>query len=132
MKTNHDPTSKLTTANVDISHRKILIGGACMAAAASLPMATMSATAKEANVSTSSNQQKGEHPMPTIATKDGTQIIWGAELGEYAKYLEASDDEKIAKLYTFNKDVGLLGTGVKYINLRNPQDKVPQPIDKYR
>jgi non-heme chloroperoxidase len=66
--------SKLTTSNVDISHRKILIGGACMAAAASLSAVTMAATAKQANVSTSSKQSKGGHTMNTITTKGGTQI----------------------------------------------------------
>ena len=30
------------------------------------------------------------------------------------------------------KEFGSLSADVKYINLRNPQDKVPQPIDKYR
>ena len=73
-------------------------------------------------------------PHITLRSKDDVEIIWGAEFGEYAKYLEASDEEKLAKLYTHYKEFGSFGAGgsVKYLNLRNPQDKVPQPIDKYR
>ena len=53
--------SKLTTIDVGISRRKILIGGACMAAAGSLPPVTMAATAKMANVSASSKQASHLH-----------------------------------------------------------------------
>ncbi len=71
-------------------------------------------------------------PHIVLHTKDDTQIIWGAEIGEWAKYLEAKDEQKLAKLYSYYREFGSLSAGAKYINLRDPQDRVPQPIDKYR
>jgi len=71
-------------------------------------------------------------PHIVLRSKDGTQIIWGAEIGEWTKQLEATDEQKLAKLYAYYRDYGSLSAGARYINLRDPQDKVPQPIDKYR
>lgn len=62
---------------------------------------------------------------------DNTEIIWGAQIGAWQRYLEASDEEKLAKLYGYYKEYGSLLNGVKYINLRDPQLRIPQPIDKY-
>jgi len=84
------------------------------------------------DVSNFKGRKNAREPHVTLRSKDDVQIIWGAEFGEYAKYLEASDQEKLGKLYTYYKDFGSLGGEAKYINLRNPQDKVPQPIDRYR
>lgn len=83
------------------------------------------------DVSNYKGRKNAREPHITLRSKDDAQIIYGAEIDEYAKFLEASDQEKIAKLYTYYKEFGSLGAGVKYINLRNPQDKVPQPIDRY-
>jgi len=71
-------------------------------------------------------------PHIIFNTKGDTQIWWGAEIGEWAKHLEAKDEQKLAKLYTYYMEHGSLSADVKYINVRDPQDKVPQPIDKYR
>ncbi len=71
-------------------------------------------------------------PHMTLRSKDGTQIIWGAEIGEWSKQFEAKDEQKLAKLYAYYRDYGSLSAGAKYINLRDPQDKIPKPIDKYR
>lgn len=84
------------------------------------------------DISNFKGQKRPREPHIVLFTKDGTQVIWGAEIGEWAKYLEAKDEQKLAKLYTYYKEYGSLSAGVKYINLRDPQDKVPQPIDKYR
>jgi len=85
------------------------------------------------DVSNFKGQKNPREPHITMRSKDGVQIIWGAEFGEYAKYAEASDNEKLAKLCTHYKDFGSLGAqgSVKYINLLFPQDKLHQPIEKY-
>jgi hypothetical protein len=87
-----------------------------------------------AQVDVTNYRGRKNHSEPHIVlqSKDGTQILWGAELREWAKYLEARDDEKLAKLYAYFHEHGSLGGDIKYIDLRNPQDRVPQPIDKYR
>jgi hypothetical protein len=69
-------------------------------------------------------------PHISLYTKDGTQIIWGAELGTWQRHLESPDDDKLAKLYTYYQQYGTL-SGVKYINLRDPQQKIYLPVDKY-
>lgn len=73
-------------------------------------------------------------PHIVLYTKDNIPIIWGAEWGKWQQYLETTDTEKLGGLLRHYKQRGgtLLG-GVKYIiiNLRDPQDKIPLPIDKY-
>lgn len=69
-------------------------------------------------------------PHISLYTKDGTQIIWGAEIGTWQRHLESPDDDKLAKLYTYYQQYGTL-SGVKYINLRDPQQKIYLPVDKY-
>jgi hypothetical protein len=69
-------------------------------------------------------------PHICLYTKDGTQIIWGAELATWQRHLESPDDDKLAKLYTYYQQYGTL-SGVKYINLRDPQQKIYLPVDKY-
>lgn len=66
-----------------------------------------------------------------LYTKDNTEIIWGAEFGKWQRYMESNDQEKLAKLYGYYKENGTLLNSAKYINLRDPQNSVPRPIDKY-
>jgi hypothetical protein len=66
-----------------------------------------------------------------LYSNDDSQIIWGAELGKWQRHLESTDEEKLAKLYSYYKDYGSLSGGARYINLRDPRDKIPLPIDKY-
>lgn len=70
-------------------------------------------------------------PHIVLYTTDNTEVIWGAELGKWQRHLEANDAEKLAKLYAHYKEYGTLLGEVKYINLRDPQDRINLPIDKY-
>lgn len=67
-----------------------------------------------------------------LIAKDGTQIYWGAELGQWGKYMELSDEKKLAKLYTFYKDCNyqLMGKS-NFINLRDSKYEVPTPTRGY-
>jgi hypothetical protein len=83
------------------------------------------------DVSNFAGRKNGRSPHIVLYTKDGTEIIWGAEFGKWQRYLEATDEEKLAKLYGYYKEYGSLSGGVKHINLCNQQYDISQPIDKY-
>jgi hypothetical protein len=83
------------------------------------------------DVSNFNGRKNSRLPHIVLYTKDDTEIIWGAEFGTWQRYLETTDEEKLAKLYAYYKEYGSLSGGVKYINLRDPQDNIPQPVDKY-
>ncbi len=84
------------------------------------------------DVSNYKGRKNGREPHIVLNSKDGAQILWGAELGDWAMYLEAKDEQKLADLYEHFHEHGSLGNGVKYVELRIPRDYVPQPVDKYR
>jgi hypothetical protein len=83
------------------------------------------------DISNFNGRENGRFPHIVLYTKNDTEIIWGAEFGTWQRYLEATDEEKLAKLYSYYKEYGSLSGGAKYINLRDPQDNISQPIDKY-
>ncbi len=76
-------------------------------------------------------RENSNYPHIILYAKDRTEIIWGAEIGLWQRYLEAPDSEKLAKLYNHYKEYGSLMNNVKYIDLRQPQENVPRPTDKY-
>lgn len=84
------------------------------------------------DVSNYNGRRNDGKPHIILHAKDGTELLWGAELGEWAKRFEAPDKQKLAKLYVYYAQYPSLSAGGKYINLYNPQDRVPQPIDKVR
>ena len=83
------------------------------------------------DVSNFKGREKSQFPHIVLYTRDNTEIIWGAEVGTWQQYLESTDEQKLAKLYEYYRKHGSLSGGVKYINLKDPQDNIPLPIDKY-
>jgi hypothetical protein len=74
-------------------------------------------------------------PHILFYAKDGTPIRWGAAMGTWAQHLEASDEEKLARLYTYYRKRGTVQGGVMYVDLREPreipQPTLPQPAPNY-
>jgi hypothetical protein len=85
----------------------------------------------DVDVSNYKGRKNGHESHIVLNSKDGAVIQWGAELGDWGMYMESNDADKLTKLYVHFHDHGALGSGVKYVDLRNPQDYVPQPIDRY-
>ncbi len=83
------------------------------------------------DLSNFNGRHNNRQPHIILYAKDNTEIIWGAEFGCWQKFLEATDEEKLSKLYSYYKEYGSLLSGAKYINLRDPQNTVPLPVDKY-
>ena len=83
------------------------------------------------DISNFKGREYKSRPHIVLYTTDNTEIIWGAEVGAWQRNLESTDEQKIAKLYEYYQKIGSLLKGVKYINLRDPQGNIPQPIDKY-
>jgi hypothetical protein len=83
------------------------------------------------DVSNFNGRQNNSHAHIILYAKDNTEIMWGAEAGKWQQHLESTDEQKLAKLYSYYKEEGTLLGRAKYINLRDPKYKVPLPIDKY-
>ena len=80
------------------------------------------------------NGRKNLHsdvPHIVLYANDGTEIQWGAAVGQSARYFEASDEEKLGQLYSDYKQYGTVqgrsGELFKYLDLRVPQEKIPMP-----
>jgi len=86
---------------------------------------------KRLDVSNFDGRKNRKLPHIVLYAQDDTPIMWGAKIGEWQQHLESTDEQKIAKLYTYYKEYGTLSGGVKLINLCDPLDDIPQPIDKY-
>ncbi len=83
------------------------------------------------DVSNYDGRQSPQNPHIVLYTTDETEIVWGAEVGKWHRHLEVTDEQKIARLYSYYYEKKtLLGTA-KTINLRDPKETVPLPIDRY-
>jgi hypothetical protein len=83
------------------------------------------------DVSNYDGRKNSRQPHITLYTRGNTTIIWGAEVGRWQQYLESMDEQKLNKLFSYYTEHKTLSTGVKYINLCDPRDNIPLPIDKY-
>lgn len=83
------------------------------------------------DMSNFNGRKKKQSAHIVLYATDDTEIIWGAEVGTWQRYMESPDEEKLAKLYGYYKEYGSLLRGVKFINLREPTGKISKPIDKY-
>jgi hypothetical protein len=70
-------------------------------------------------------------PHIVLFAHDGTEIFWGAAVGQSARYFESTDVEKLTQLYNLYKEHGTvqgrLSGKFKYIDLRVPHSKIPLP-----
>lgn len=67
-----------------------------------------------------------------LNAKDGTPIYWGAAYGDSTLYLEAIEQEKLGRLYSFYKEYGntiqcVKNAICKSIDLRYAQTRIPRP-----
>jgi len=83
------------------------------------------------DVSNFGGRRNNRKPHIVLCAKNDVQIVWGAEKDAWVQHFEVPDDEKLARLYEYYRQYGSLLGGVKSINLRDPQDRIPQPIERY-
>jgi len=76
-------------------------------------------------------RRRRKDPHIVLYTTDDQQIHWGAEIGKWSQNFECNDKEKLGKLYSYYKERGTLLGGAKYINLSEPENTMPLPIDRY-
>jgi hypothetical protein len=93
----------------------------------STPLAPLLKEIASIDVSNLDGRRNRRKAHIVLYAKDRTQVNWGAAYGRSARYLEASEKEKVAMLYEFYTQHGTIQGKVKYIELRNPQKAIPKP-----
>ncbi len=79
----------------------------------------------EINVANFQGRENTSAPHIVLTAKDGTEIYFGAAIGQGPTYLEPKASEKISMLYNFFKEEGTIQDRVKCIELQVPQNRVP-------
>ncbi len=93
----------------------------------STPLAPLLGEIASIDVSNLDGRRNRRKAHIVLYAKDGTQVNWGAAYGRSARYVEASEKEKVAMLYEFYTQHGTIQGKVKYIELRNPLEAIPRP-----
>ena len=149
---NYIPIGKLPIVNIEgISAREIPLAGSQwnaedVAAAVDLlvifsrmdarstpekPLLAELAAIDVTNYNARKYRSSSSRPHIILYAHDGTEIYWGAAIGQSARYFEASETEKLGQLYSKYKEYGTLqcksNNKVKYLELRVPQKQIPRP-----
>ena len=128
--TNHDPALGVVWDRADLEAAIDIIYALNRMDERVCPNNPLLAQIRNIEVSNFQGRYNSAMPHITMYTIDGTEIIWGSEFGQATEHLEVPDKEKIGRLYNFYKSNGTLLNVARYINLCDPQDYVPQPIDE--
>jgi hypothetical protein len=99
-----------------------------------VPARPLLAEIKSIDMSNFNGRRSASQPHIVLYAKDGTEIKWGAKKGEWQRYLEAKDEEKLTLLYNTYKELGTVQLRAaqkgSFIDLRQPQT-LSLPIDRY-
>ncbi len=89
---------------------------------------------KSIDMSNFNGRRSASQPHIVFYANDGTEIKWGAEKGQWQRFLEATDEEKLTLLYNTYQEMGTIQLRAtqkgSFIDLTRPQN-LSLPIDKY-
>ncbi|MCE5340236.1 MAG: hypothetical protein LLF92_03800 [Planctomycetaceae bacterium] len=98
------------------------------------PNKPLLAEIKSIDMSNFNGRRSVSQPHIVFYAKDGTEIRWGARIGQWHKNLEAKDEEKLAILYNTYKEYGTIqirdAQKGSFIDLTRQQN-LSLPIDRY-
>jgi hypothetical protein len=99
-----------------------------------VPNKPLLAEIKSIDMSNFSGRRSASQPHIVLYAKDGTEIKWGAKKGQWQRYLEAKDEEKLTLLYNTYQELGTVQLRAaqkgSFIDLTR-QQSLSLPIDRY-